>query len=100
MGEFEKFEQGMNSLKKTLQFNSDITVSLFETTIRVLGGLLSIHLSALQFQEQLSGPYNDEFLHFAVELGNKLLPAFNTPTGIPWSRVEKYFMDTFILTNL
>lgn len=97
MGEFEKFEQGMDLLKKTLRFDSDVTVSVFETTIRVLGGLLSIHTLASEFQDKFSKPYQDEFLHFALELGNRLLPAFHTPTGIPWSRVHNriYILFTF-----
>jgi hypothetical protein len=53
-------------------------VNLFETTIRVLGGLLSAHA--------LSG--DPIFLAKAVELGERLLPAFATPSGIPFSDVD------------
>ena len=33
--------------------------------------------------------YADELLSMAKELGNRLLPAFNTTTGIPYPRVCK-----------
>lgn len=52
--------------------------SFFESSIRYLGGLLSIH--------QLTG--EPLFLAKAVELGDRLLPAFNSPTGIPFSIVN------------
>ena len=53
-------------------------VNLFETTIRVLGGLLSAHALS-----------NDAmFLAKAVELGERLLPAFATQSGIPFSDVD------------
>jgi mannosidase alpha-like ER degradation enhancer 2 len=47
-------------------------VSTFETTIRALGGLVSAY--------ELSG--REGLLRLAVELGDGLLPAFNTKTGI------------------
>uniref|UniRef100_A0A3Q2GN43 alpha-1,2-Mannosidase n=1 Tax=Cyprinodon variegatus TaxID=28743 RepID=A0A3Q2GN43_CYPVA len=47
--------------------------SLFEVNIRYVGGLLSAYY--------LTG--DELFRNKAVELGEKLLPAFNTPTGIP-----------------
>lgn len=53
-------------------------VNLFEFTIRVVGGLLgAYHLS------------NEEmFLSKAVDLGDKLMPAFKSPSGIPFSDVN------------
>uniref|UniRef100_A0A8D3EBM1 alpha-1,2-Mannosidase n=1 Tax=Scophthalmus maximus TaxID=52904 RepID=A0A8D3EBM1_SCOMX len=47
--------------------------SLFEVNIRYVGGLLSAYY--------LTG--EELFKNKALELGEKLLPAFNTPTGIP-----------------
>ena len=32
--------------------------------------------------------YADELLSMAKELGNRLLPAFNTTTGIPYPKVS------------
>jgi len=31
--------------------------------------------------------YRDELLHMAKELGYRLLPAFNTTSGLPYPRV-------------
>ncbi|KAK3516900.1 hypothetical protein QTP70_028269 [Hemibagrus guttatus] len=50
-------------------------ISVFEVNIRFVGGLLSAYY--------LSG--KEVFRKKAIELGEKLLPAFKTPTGIPWA---------------
>lgn len=31
--------------------------------------------------------YRDELLHMATELGHRLLPAFNTTSGLPYPKV-------------
>ncbi|GAA5814581.1 hypothetical protein MFLAVUS_008080 [Mucor flavus] len=56
----------------------DEPVQLFETVIRYVGGLLSAY--------DLS--HEKVFIHKAVELVEKLLPAFDTPTGIPYQYVN------------
>jgi len=75
------------------KFDIDVNVSVFETTIRVLGGLLSAHQMAVD--EQLSiynGTANERYdgglLVLAIDLGNRLLPAFKTNTGIPYGTVN------------
>jgi mannosidase alpha-like ER degradation enhancer 2 len=61
-----------------LSFDKDIDVQNFEVTIRLLGGLLSSY--------QLT---NDKrLLNLAEDLGNRLLPAFNSPTGMPYRYVN------------
>jgi mannosidase alpha-like ER degradation enhancer 2 len=57
-----------------LSFDRDIYVKNFEITIRLLGGLLSGY--------QLTG--DKRLLVLAEDLGNRLLPAFNSPTGLPY----------------
>nr|VDC98132.1 unnamed protein product [Brassica oleracea] len=59
-------------------------VNLFETTIRVLGGLLSAyHLSGGDH-----GPKPDVYLNVAKDLADRLLSAFNSsPTAVPYSDV-------------
>src|SRR6266581_6420385 len=61
-----------------LSFDRDIYVKNFEITIRVLGGLLSSY--------QLTG--DKRLLSLAEDLGNRLLPAFNSPTGLPYVYVN------------
>ncbi|MDX6501273.1 MAG: degradation enhancer, mannosidase alpha-like 2 [Blastocatellia bacterium] len=56
-----------------LSFDKNIEVQNFETTIRLLGGLLSSY--------QLTG--DKRLLNLAEDLGNRLLPVFNSPTGAP-----------------
>jgi ER degradation enhancer, mannosidase alpha-like 2 len=61
-----------------LSFDQDIYVKNFEITIRMLGGLLSSY--------QLSG--DKRLLSLADDLGTRLLPAFNSPTGMPYVYVN------------
>ena len=61
-----------------LSFDKDIEVQNFEITIRLLGSLLTNY--------QLTG--NKRFLGLAEDLGNRLLPVFNSPTGMPYRYVN------------
>lgn len=74
----DEFKEARDWIDKYLLYNQNRNVNLFEVTIRVLGGLLSSY--------HLSG--DDMFLHKAVDLGNRLLPCFNSPSGIPYSDVN------------
>ncbi|CAH1271788.1 MAN1A2 [Branchiostoma lanceolatum] len=78
MGLMEEFEEARRWVEKDLVLKKNVDVNLFETTIRVLGGLLSaFHLS------------NDGlFLEKARELGDRLMPCFNSPSKIPYSDVN------------
>lgn len=53
-------------------------------------GLLSAHILASELQGggQFLTWYEGELLDLAHDLGRRLLPAFNTSTGIPHSRVR------------
>lgn len=53
-------------------------------------GLLSGHIFAQHFKENSNFLqwYNGELLVMAKDLGYRLMPAFNTTTGIPYSRVR------------
>ncbi len=61
-----------------LSFDKDITVQNFEVTIRLLGGLISNY--------QLSG--DKRLLSLAEDLGKRLLPVFESPTGMPYRFVN------------
>ncbi len=63
---------------KNLSFDKDISVQNFEITIRVLGGLLSGY--------QMSG--DKRLLTLADDLGRRLLPVFDSPTGLPYKNVN------------
>lgn len=53
-------------------------------------GLLGGHSVAIMLKEkgEYMQWYNGELLHMAKELGYKLLPAFNTTSGLPYPRVS------------
>ena len=73
MGMRAEFDEARAWVASRLSFDKPISVSVFETTIRALGGLLAAH--------DLSG--DAVFLDKATDLGRRLSPAFDTPTGIP-----------------
>ncbi|KAI9286202.1 glycoside hydrolase [Umbelopsis sp. AD052] len=74
----EEYTQARDWIENRLSFDKNQDVNLFETTIRVLGGLLSAyHLSD-----------NDQlYLDKATDLGNRLLGAFDSDSGIPYAGV-------------
>ncbi|KAH6914987.1 alpha mannosidase-like protein [Coprinopsis sp. MPI-PUGE-AT-0042] len=83
------FEAAVKDVIKTVQFDVDTKPQVFETTIRVLGGLLSGHIYASDRNQPFYLPwYRGELLDLAWDLGNRLLPAFATPTGIPLARIN------------
>ena len=120
MGNRSEFFRAVNVVVHSLpNFNLDVNVSLFETTIRILGknfnfvfacvcflidnfvtcegGLLSAHLFAIDtaLQERTSNgssiplEYDGKsLLSLAIDLGHRLLPAFDTKTKIPFGTVN------------
>jgi mannosidase alpha-like ER degradation enhancer 2 len=78
MGLDDETERTRNFLAEHLSFNHDMVVKNFEITIRVLGGLLSAY--------QLSG--DQRLLDLAEDLGKRLLPVFDSPTGMPYMYVN------------
>ncbi|XP_076593003.1 mannosyl-oligosaccharide 1,2-alpha-mannosidase IA isoform X2 [Chaetodon auriga] len=73
MGMMEEYNDAKEWVQTSLDLNSNGEASLFEVNIRYVGGLLSAYY--------LTG--EEVFKSKVMELGEKLLPAFNTPTGIP-----------------
>jgi mannosidase alpha-like ER degradation enhancer 2 len=71
-------ERARSLIVSDLSFDRDIYVKNFEITIRLLGGLLSSY--------QLTG--DQRLLSLAEDLGNRLLPVFNSPTGLPYVYVN------------
>lgn len=65
-------------ITENLSFDKDIYVQNFEITIRILGGLLSAY--------QMTG--DKKLLSLAEDLGTRLLPVFESPTGIPYRYVN------------
>jgi len=59
-------------------WNQDIFVQVFEVNIRILGGLLAIY----------DHTKNPDILKKAMEFGDIILTAFDSPTGIPYHSVN------------
>jgi hypothetical protein len=74
----DQAERARSLIVSELSFDRDIYVKNFEITIRLLGGLLSSY--------QLTG--DKRLLRLAEDLGNRLLPVFNSPTGLPYVYVN------------
>ncbi len=69
----EEAKEIENYIVGSLDFNKNIKAKIFEVNIRILGGLLAIY--------ELSK--NEKILEKTVDFANRMLPAFNTKTGIP-----------------
>jgi mannosidase alpha-like ER degradation enhancer 2 len=78
MGLKDEAKSTREYIVKNLSFNKDISVQNFEITIRLLGGLLSSY--------QLTG--DARLLNLAEDLGDRLLPVFDSPTGLPYRYVN------------
>ena len=73
-----ELKQGREWVKTELDFNQDNEVNLFETTIRMLGGLLSAYYLS-----------NDSlYLDKAIDLGDRLMKDFDSPSGIPYASIN------------
>lgn len=70
----EEFHAGKMWVKESLRFDIPSEVSVFEITIRELGGLLSAYA--------WSG--DPVFLEKARDLGDRLLGAFDSPSQLPF----------------
>ncbi|KAL3079211.1 hypothetical protein niasHT_007301 [Heterodera trifolii] len=92
VGEFDEFERAVRLVVDTVRFDSDLVVSVFETNIRMVGGLLSAHLLSLELKQRGDANrfhwYTNQLLGMATDLADRLLPAFNTTSGVPHSRVN------------
>ncbi|KAF6074397.1 ER degradation enhancing alpha-mannosidase like protein 3 [Phyllostomus discolor] len=89
----KEFEDAVRKVLRDVNLDNDVVVSVFETNIRVLGGLLGGHSLAIMLKEkgEYMQWYNGELLQMAKQLGYKLLPAFNTTSGLPYPRINLKF---------
>ncbi|XP_064628473.1 mannosyl-oligosaccharide 1,2-alpha-mannosidase IA-like [Lineus longissimus] len=78
MGLMEDYKKGRDWIAASLNFQGKSDISVFEVNIRFIGGMLSCY--AMTGDKM----YKDK----AIMIADKLLPAFNTPTGIPYAMVN------------
>jgi hypothetical protein len=78
MGLDQQADEARALIDAKLSFDRDLDVKHFEIVIRLLGGLLSSY--------QITG--DPKLLALADDLGTRLLPAFDSPTGLPYVYVN------------
>ncbi len=78
MGWDKEAAEAKQLIFEKLSFDVDDDVEAFEVTIRLVGGLLSAY--------EIDG--DQRFLVLARDLADRLAPAFNTPTGMPYRFVN------------
>jgi ER degradation enhancer, mannosidase alpha-like 2 len=78
MGLDDELKKTVEYVGRNLSFDKDISVSNFEITIRILGGLVSAH--------QTTG--DPRLLALADDLATRLMPAFKSKTGMPYRFVN------------
>jgi mannosidase alpha-like ER degradation enhancer 2 len=90
MGNFTEFRRVAEIIASRSDFEANINVSVFETNIRVVGGLLSAHLLSRKAGMQLEPgwPCNGPLLRLAEDMAKRLIIAFDTPTGMPYGTVN------------
>lgn len=118
MGLHDEFNKAVDYIKYNVSFDADINVSVFETNIRVVGGLLSAHMLSHRYdifflklkinystqlnviffimcfvcratnELEIGWPCNGPLLRMAEDVARRLLPAFDTPTGMPYGTVN------------
>lgn len=98
------FPDALKRVTTEISFDQDVKVQVFEMTIRALGSLLSTY----QYLDKLPDTpkeqakaieglgrtkvdlksYRKRLLAMALDLGERMLPAFETKTGLPYARVN------------
>lgn len=79
MGLTPEYERARAWVEQHMDLDRDASFNTFETTIRVLGGLLTAY--------DLSG-HDQLYLDKAVDLAERMMPVFETPSGLPLSMVN------------
>ncbi|KAG5973379.1 hypothetical protein E4U55_000587 [Claviceps digitariae] len=82
-------------LSNSLTWEQDQDVNTFETTIRMLGGLLSAHYLSNEYpqlaplvEDDAGNSGEDLYLEKAKDLADRLLSAFESDSGVPYASVN------------
>ncbi len=78
MGLKKEADETKKLILDSLSFDKNITVKFFEINIRLVGGLLSSY--------ELT--HDKGFLKLAENLANRLMPVFNSKTGMPYRYIN------------
>lgn len=102
MGLNDQYIEARNWIRDVLSWDIDGRLNVFETTIRIMGGLLSASSLILDPPGNMLSPSLEDselFLRRAKELADRLLPAFDTPTGIPKREINLLTGESFFDTD-
>ncbi|XP_026326709.1 ER degradation-enhancing alpha-mannosidase-like protein 2 [Hyposmocoma kahamanoa] len=93
MGNATEFRRVVDIVLKRQTFDTDVNVSVFETNIRIIGGLLSAHLLSHKMGVILEPgwPCNGPLLRLAEDVAQRLITAFDTTTGMPYGTINLRF---------
>ncbi|KAK4236480.1 glycoside hydrolase [Achaetomium macrosporum] len=83
----EPLAESRTWLHRSLSYDQDQDVNTFETTIRMLGGLLGAHYLASRLPD-VSSRRDSVYLTKAVDLADRLLAAYESRSGIPYASVH------------
>ena len=82
-------------MSTSLDYDQNNEVNTFETTIRMLGGLLSAHYLSTEYPDMApltdddqGAPGEDLYLEKAADLADRLLGAFDSDSGVPYASVN------------
>ena len=82
-------------ISTSLNYDQDISVNTFETTIRMMGGLLSAHYLSNEYPDMAplsdddkGAPGEDLYLEKAADLADRLMGAFESESGVPFASVN------------
>lgn len=98
------YPEALRRVCTEISFDQDSKVQVFEMTIRALGSLLSTYqyLDRLPYDPKKQARaipgigkkkvdvkrYQGRVLEMALDLGERMMPAFGTVTGMPYARVN------------
>ncbi|KAF4123429.1 mannosyl-oligosaccharide alpha-1,2-mannosidase [Geosmithia morbida] len=95
MNQTTRLRSAREWISTKLTWDQDQDVSTFETTIRMLGGLLTAHYLSNEFPDMApltdddpGAPGEDLYLEKGKDLADRLLGAFDSPSGIPYSSIN------------
>jgi ER degradation enhancer, mannosidase alpha-like 2 len=78
MGLKDEAAEAKKLILEKLSFDKDMRIQNFEVVIRLLGGLISAY--------EWDGDV--KFLNLAQDLADRLMPVFNSPTGMPYGYIN------------
>jgi hypothetical protein len=74
-------------ISRKLTWEQDQDVNTFETTIRMLGGLLAAHYLSTQLPS-VASRRDFIYLEKSIDLADRLLGAYESPSGVPYASID------------